>query len=210
MELSKCVLLLLSAVAAWGKVYERCELARELRDVHKLPEDEVPTWVCIARHESEYNTSAVGHLAGDGSGDHGLFQISDIYWCSPPGKGWACGVTCAELEDDDIEDDVGCIKRIFREHQKLSGNGFNAWAVYGPHCSNSDTVKKFVEECFDSDTTKKASSTPTTVTTTTPSSTTTTTTTTTATTKNLFKVVNEPKSKNEVVKGAGRKFWWWT
>jgi hypothetical protein len=34
-----------------------------------------------------------------------------------------------ELRDDDIKDDVTCAKRIFRQHQKLSGNGFNAWYV---------------------------------------------------------------------------------
>ena len=32
-----------------------------------------------------------------------------------------------ELRDDDIKDDVTCAKRIFRQHHKLSGNGFNAW-----------------------------------------------------------------------------------
>ncbi|KAJ9585743.1 hypothetical protein L9F63_002438 [Diploptera punctata] len=198
MEFFKYVLILLSAACAWGKVYERCELARELRDVHKLPEDQIPTWVCIARHESEFNTSAVGHLAGDGSGDHGLFQISDIYWCSPPGKGWACGVTCAELEDDDIEDDVACIKRIFREHQRLSQNGFNAWVVYGQHCSNSESVKEYVEGCFDNNVNNKT----TTTSSTTPVLTT--------TSKKPWKVIKEPKSSNEVMKGAGKKSIWWT
>lgn len=129
------------------KVYERCELATELKEVHGIPEDQVATWVCIAQHESQFNTSAVGHLNGDGSGDHGLFQISDLYWCSPPGNGWACGVSCADLEDDDIKDDVVCAKRIYRQHQRLSGDGFTAWAVYGAHCSNKDSVVKYLEGC---------------------------------------------------------------
>jgi len=129
------------------KVYERCELARELKEVHDIPDEQVATWVCIAQHESQFNTSAVGHLNGDGSGDHGLFQISDLYWCSPPGKGWACGVSCADLEDDDIKDDMVCVKRIYRQHQKLSGDGFTAWAVYGAYCSNKDSVVKYLEGC---------------------------------------------------------------
>jgi len=29
--------------------------------------------------------------------------------------------------DDDLDDDVECVKRIYREHEGLSGNGFNAW-----------------------------------------------------------------------------------
>jgi hypothetical protein len=128
-------------------VYERCELARELKEVHSIPEDQIATWVCIAKHESEFNTSAVGHLNGDGSGDHGLFQISDLFWCSPPGKGWACGVSCADLEDDDIKDDVVCAKRIYRQHQRISGNGFTAWAVYGTYCASEEVVHKFVDDC---------------------------------------------------------------
>lgn len=100
------------------KIYERCELARELYHVHNLPFDQIATWVCIAKYESNYNTSAVGYLNGDGSLDHGLFQISDIFWCSPPGKGWVCGISCAKLENSDITDDVQCMKRIYDEHQR--------------------------------------------------------------------------------------------
>ena len=109
----------------------------------------------MVRWESEFNTSAIGSLNADGSLDHGLFQISDLYWCSGPrlDEG-ACGVSCdriknfkngvtvkdrtiqfviviycTELRDDDIKDDVKCVKRIFRQTQHLSGNGFNAWWV---------------------------------------------------------------------------------
>lgn len=132
-----------------GKIYERCELARELRNVHNVPMDQVATWVCIAKHESGYNTSAIGRLNYDGSEDHGLFQISDIYWCSPPGKGKGCGLTCAELEDNDISNDVQCMMRIHAEHQRLSGNGFSAWSVYKGRCEGISDI--FVAGCFDDD-----------------------------------------------------------
>lgn len=101
-----------------NKIYERCELARELLHVHNLPMEQIATWVCIAKYESNYNSSAVGHANADGSLDHGLFQISDIYWCSPPGKGWVCGLSCAKLENSDISDDVDCMKKIYDEHQR--------------------------------------------------------------------------------------------
>lgn len=119
-------------------------MARELLTRHNIPKDQIPTWVCIARHESEYNTSAINH----DSGDHGLFQISHIYWCSPPGDGYACGLPCSSLEDDDIEDDIACAKRIYREHTRLSGDGFNAWVVYGIHCKGRD-LQEYVKGCFD-------------------------------------------------------------
>lgn len=136
-----------------GKIYHRCELARELYFTHLIPMEQVSTWVCIAKHESSFNTSAIGHLNSDGSGDHGLFQISDIYWCSPPGKGWVCGLSCAQLEDSDITDDVECMRKIHEEHQRLSGDGFNAWAVYKPYCSGRS--EQYIIGCFDDNTIDK-------------------------------------------------------
>lgn len=62
-------------LVASGKVYRRCDLVKELRNFD-VPEEEIATWVCIARYESNYNTSAMN----PGSGDHGLFQISQLYW----------------------------------------------------------------------------------------------------------------------------------
>lgn len=135
------VLLLLLLPLAASKVYTRCELAKELRDVHEVPEDQLATWICILKHESNLNTSAVN----PGSGDHGLFQISHLYWCSPVGH--ACGVECSALRDDDIEDDVVCARRIFRQHQRISGDGFNAWAVYRYYCKGD--VGRYIEGCFD-------------------------------------------------------------
>lgn len=129
-----------------GRVFERCELARELVNKHAIERDIVATWVCIAQHESNFNTSAIGRLNADGSEDHGLFQISDIYWCSPPGVGWVCGLSCARLEDDDISDDVECMKKIYKEHQAINGNGFTAWTVYSAHCSGD--VSHYVNGCF--------------------------------------------------------------
>ncbi|XP_063920224.1 uncharacterized protein LOC135135157 [Zophobas morio] len=134
-----------SSFIAYCKVYDRCELALELKNVHKFPDDQLATWVCIAKHESTFNTSAVNQ----GSGDHGLFQISDLYWCSPPGNGHACNAPCSAFEDDDITDDIACIRRIFREHSILSGNGFNAWVVYSLYCKHD--VSKYVEGCFDNE-----------------------------------------------------------
>lgn len=139
-----CCVILLSNPAN-GKIYDRCELARELRDVHEIPERQIATWVCIAKHESHFNTSA----NNPHSGDHGIFQISEIFWCSPPGA--ACGVTCDQLKDDDIEDDVVCVRRIFREHTLISGDGFNAWVVYNLYCKDRHYIQSLVEGCFDED-----------------------------------------------------------
>lgn len=131
-----------------AKIYNRCELAKELLLKHKVPKDELATWVCIAQHESSYDTSAIGRLNGDGSEDHGLFQISDLYWCSKDGPGKACSISCSDLEDSDIRDDLTCVRKIYQEHTRLSGDGFTAWAVYGAYCKGTKS-KKYLEGCFD-------------------------------------------------------------
>lgn len=73
------LLLVLLATSACAKIYERCELARELKEKYNVPEDQLATWVCIARHESNFDTTAVGTLAQ--GKDNGIFQISDLFWC---------------------------------------------------------------------------------------------------------------------------------
>ncbi|XP_054262276.1 lysozyme C-like [Macrosteles quadrilineatus] len=140
------LVVILLATVAQGKVYDRCELVRELsRPKHNIPPGDLATWVCIVEHESRYNTSAVGRLNADKSGDHGLFQISDIYWCSPPGTGTSCGLTCAQLEDDDIDNDVVCALTVHRAHSGRIGGGFTAWTVYKTYCSGD--VSFYVQGC---------------------------------------------------------------
>lgn len=64
-----------SPIANKGKIYNRCELANELLVKYKIPREQIHTWICIAKHESNFDTRAVGRLNADGSGDHGLFQV---------------------------------------------------------------------------------------------------------------------------------------
>uniref|UniRef100_A0A336LKI5 lysozyme n=1 Tax=Culicoides sonorensis TaxID=179676 RepID=A0A336LKI5_CULSO len=123
-----------------GKVYEPCELANELLYKHHMAADQIATWVCIAKYESNFNTSAIG------SGDYGLFQISELYWCGRKSRGKACDMACSDLLDDDISDDVKCMKRIFEEHTRLRGDGFKAWTVYERYCKND--VSKHIDHCF--------------------------------------------------------------
>ncbi|XP_016965620.1 uncharacterized protein LOC108034903 isoform X2 [Drosophila biarmipes] len=128
------VVCLLLPLLASAKIFDRCELAHSLQQRFGLPAAQVATLVCIAQHSSDFNTAAFGGGAGLGGGSHGLFQISDVYWCSPPGQGKGCGLSCASLRDDDIADDVLCVRKIYAEHQRISGDGFTAWQAYGAYC----------------------------------------------------------------------------
>lgn len=129
-----------------GKIYGRCELANELRYTHNVPLEQIHTWVCIANHESRFDTSAIGRLNADGSLDHGLFQISDIYWCLNDGVGKGCNAACTDFRNADISDDIRCIQQIHEEHQRLFGNGFHAWTVYEPHCRHVSA--QYTSDCF--------------------------------------------------------------
>ncbi|KAJ8972735.1 hypothetical protein NQ317_010224 [Molorchus minor] len=145
MLFKQALLLFFIATYVDAIVYDRCKLANELKYVYNFPGHQISTWMCIIAHESIYDTAAMN----PGSGDHGLFQISQLYWCSPPGDGFGCNAPCAKFRDDDIADDVQCAKRIFKEHSRISGDGFNAWAVYPLHCKNN--TSRYIRGCFQTD-----------------------------------------------------------
>lgn len=128
-----CTLLVLVS----ARIYERCELVHELMELG-INQGDISTWVCIAFHESRFNTAANNFH----SGDHGIFQISELYWC---GKGKACHLPCSDLKDDDITDDMECALRIHEEHTRLQGDGFLAWVVYPHHCKQN--TKKYIADC---------------------------------------------------------------
>lgn len=100
--------------------------------------------MCIAKQESNYDTSSIGRLNVDGSEDHGIFQISH-FWCSIEGQGKGCNMACSELVDSDITNDVECMLKIHEEHNFLSGDGFNAWTTY-PRCK--DQSEEYIRGCF--------------------------------------------------------------
>ncbi|RZC38089.1 Lys domain containing protein [Asbolus verrucosus] len=114
-----------------AKIFGKCEFANTIRGLG-FPEGEISTWVCIANYESHYDTNALNTQTGD----HGIFQISQIYWCSTSGSpGGGCNARCSDFHDDDISNDATCVRIIFNEHQQISGNGFNAWTTYTAYCT---------------------------------------------------------------------------
>ena len=57
------------------KVYQPCELAKELVHRHSIPRSQVYDWVCLVDAESSFRTNAINRVNTDGSSDHGLFQV---------------------------------------------------------------------------------------------------------------------------------------
>merc|ERR1711970_254785 len=135
------LLLPLLLTVAQCKVYERCELATQLVNVHGLARATLGNWVCLVQYESSYNTGATNDNT-NGSRDYGLFQIHDNYWCDPSvGYGADCGVSCDNLLNSDIADDVNCAKIIWNRH------GFEAWYGWINHCKGQN-VEEWVSDCF--------------------------------------------------------------
>lgn len=139
-KINKLILILL----LWGLrghtayVYDPCELANELVQVHAMPSTEVADWICLIYTESSFRTTAVGPPAKDRSRDYGLFQINSFYWCNdstttdPPN---VCNQNCANYLDNDLIDDIECARLIHSIH------GFRAWLGYQMKCSANNVSR---------------------------------------------------------------------
>lgn len=136
MKLTFFLLLLITALCTC-KIFNNCDLAKQL-DKYGVPRKDIPIWVCIANKESSLNSN----LYNPEYGTYGLFQVSQEYWCSPKGK--KCNVKCKNLLDDNLADDIKCVKKIFATTKSETGNGFKAWNTYS-ECKNS--AKNYVKRC---------------------------------------------------------------
>ncbi|XP_029025769.1 lysozyme C-like [Betta splendens] len=130
------VLLLVAVVSA--KQYERCEWARYLKNNGiglAYWGYSLANWVCLTRHESNFNTDAINHNT-DGSTDYGIFQINSRWWCdkgdgTPTANG--CNIKCSSLLSDDVSVAINCAKRVVRDP-----NGMSAWVAWRKYCENQD------------------------------------------------------------------------
>ena len=59
--------------------------------------------------------------------------ISLIFYCLGNEASWSqfihhtASSACAAFHDNNIRDDLTCALRVYREHQRMQGNGFKAW-----------------------------------------------------------------------------------
>ncbi|MCJ8742625.1 hypothetical protein PDJAM_G00084310 [Pangasius djambal] len=136
------VFLLLLAVAT-AKVYERCELARLMKanGMAGYQGISLANWVCLAKHESDYNTRAMNHNT-DGSTDYGIFQINNRWWCSNGvfHSANGCKIACNQLLTDSISQAAQCAKIIVRQQ------GITAWVAWRTYCRGRD-VSSYVAGC---------------------------------------------------------------
>ncbi|XP_037549109.1 lysozyme C isoform X1 [Nematolebias whitei] len=136
------VFALLLVAGANGKVFERCDWARTLKEhgMDGYKGVSLANWVCLTQWESSYNTRAVNHNS-DKSTDYGIFQINSRYWCKDghTKSSNTCKVSCSDLLAD-VNKSINCAKRV-AAHQ-----GVGAWVAWRAHCKNKN-LSKYLRGC---------------------------------------------------------------
>ncbi|XP_037952692.1 lysozyme 1-like [Teleopsis dalmanni] len=127
MRVASVIIVALALTAtALGRTMDRCSLARELYSMG-IPYSDLPRWTCIAERESSYRTGVVGPPNGDGSRDHGIFQINSLYWCQPDNGNFSyngCHINCNALLGNNIRNSITCAAKIKNQQ------GWSAWSVW--------------------------------------------------------------------------------
>ncbi|XP_060109410.1 lysozyme C, milk isozyme-like [Heteronotia binoei] len=128
-----------------ARVYEKCELAMALRNggLDGYYGYSLENWICMAYHESRYDSRAVGRGNSDGSVDYGIFQINSRWWCSNEEGRTAngCQTSCSSFLDDDISNDIECAKRVVRDPNRM-----DAWVAWRKYCKGRD-LSQWIAGC---------------------------------------------------------------
>lgn len=87
-----------------GKIFEKCELAREMIETYGTTFEDAEKFICMAEYPSGYNTEY------NEENSLGIFNISKNV-CETETIGGSCYQTCESLMDDHIENDLECAKQ---------------------------------------------------------------------------------------------------
>lgn len=133
---------------------ERCDFARDLFFQQHVPASMLATMVCLAEEESGFNVHTQAGPNEGGYKTHGLFRISDQWWCSDEGgvaqSKQLCRMPCAALLDNDITDDIRCVMTIFNEtaSYREDKDGWYAWDSYAKRCFDQQKNQAVIRDCF--------------------------------------------------------------
>ncbi|XP_033029412.1 lysozyme C, milk isozyme-like [Lacerta agilis] len=143
-HLLQTLLLTCFAVTVQAKIFGRCELFHKLK-VSGLDGYEgysLANWICMSFFETGFDTEAIDRRK-DGTKDYGIFHINNGWWCKDEGtlSENLCSMSCADLLNTDINDDILCVKRIVKDPQ-----GMGTWKEWKKHCENQD-LHEWVKGC---------------------------------------------------------------
>lgn len=126
------VLIALSFELGVTKKYKMCEFAQEIFEKHNVSRNDVFKHMCIA--STELDTTSDGTLLG-------IYSIGSEWWCGEKAPSGGCNLKCSKLIDEDLSDDVACVKKI------LSQQGLLAWDTTEQDCIEEN--RHYVNECLE-------------------------------------------------------------
>nr|XP_019560431.2 lysozyme c-1-like isoform X2 [Aedes albopictus] len=132
------LLLVLLATLNEAKIFKKCDLAKELgksgisRTFHG-------NWICLANAESGLDTTKLTQLPNL-TASYGIFQINSKQWCRSGRKGGVCNMKCEDFLDDNITNDIECVKII------QSRLGFNGWPIWVKKCKGKELPN--ISNCY--------------------------------------------------------------
>lgn len=121
---SYALFLTLMTITIEARIIDRYDLAEILNNNGFTNFTE---WICIIGYTSNFNTRIFMQYP-NGITTNGLFGINSTYWCKNNKNGGACNAMCEQFRDDDIFDDIQCLKKIFSTH------GVEAWPIASFEC----------------------------------------------------------------------------
>lgn len=110
-----------------AKIFDRYELAKILYDNGLT---DITRWICMTDVLSGFNSSKL--VIGEDDSGHGIFTIYHPFWCGINERSGKCGIKCESLRDDDLRDDIECVKMI------LDQQGVEAWEYALGRCRNNE------------------------------------------------------------------------
>jgi len=143
--------------AASAKVFTKCEFAEALKVADPLITlEELNNFTCVAENGTRFDTGYVELLRQDKSVHHGIFSLSDRYWChNEMSQEWGtegfniCNMTCADASDANLKDDLECARIIRNERtswDKSDPTGYSAWIAYSRYCAQIP-LENYLSEC---------------------------------------------------------------
>ncbi|XP_060615718.2 lysozyme C-like [Anolis sagrei] len=121
-----------------AKLFDRCELAHVLKDngMDGFEGSSLADWICMSFFETGFDSEAVDWHK-DGTKDYGIFHVNSGWWCKDESLDSSsenlCSMSCKDLLNDDIIDDINCAKKIVQDPQ-----GMGSWDQWLKHCKNQD------------------------------------------------------------------------
>ncbi|XP_074076818.1 alpha-lactalbumin [Macrotis lagotis] len=125
-------LLLLSIVLPTtpAKNLNKCEFIQKVREQKLDSYVPMPEFTCTIFHSTGFSTH--NKVDNNGNTEYGIFQISNNGWCAEKQEDVAksvCGIHCSKFLDEDITDDIACVKKIMQRTERL-----DYWKAYKTFC----------------------------------------------------------------------------